>query len=304
MNLAIRTFVSFALVGAIAMFAQGVVAAQSSSGNFIDAVKKRVLNGLEAASRRKAFERFCDIESSVFANRVLREYGAIFVAAENVTLPDTCIFSSDEAARKFQSGLRAKSGLVGGVLITLQSSAMDSLLAVVQEATQLNIKVMPLDGSIAASRTYADSVNIWESRFDPALKAWAARGNISTDDANAVMTFALEKRIEKVIEWESHGMLFGTGRRTSIFSSTAPPGTSQHLLLLAFDVARQPSALLIALFNSHGWFQTVKGDPQHFTYLGLLTPELPKRGLKQVDYGGTIYWLPDASSIPPVSRLN
>jgi hypothetical protein len=305
MNSATSRLIGLFVGGIVAALSNCFVAAQVTSTNFIDAVTNRVLtSGGSKAPSKRTFKEFCDIETSAFANRALREYGAVFVAGENIKLPDTCIFQNDEATRKFQSGLQAKSSVVGGVLITLQTAAMDSLLVVVQEATQLNIKVVPLDGSIAASRTYSDSVNIWESRFDPALRVWTARGKISADDANAVAGLPVDKRIEKVIEWESHGMLFGTGRRTSIFSSTAPPGASQHLLLLAFDVSRQPTALLIALFNSHGWFQTVKGDPQHFTYLGLLTPELPKRGLRQINYGGTTYWVPDTTNFPAFNRPN
>jgi hypothetical protein len=65
------------------------------------------------------------------------------------------------------------------------------------------------------------------------------------------------------------------------------------LSLIAFDVARFPGAKLTSIFNANGWFQTVRGDPQHFTYLGLAENELPARGLRQVTVSGTNYWVPD-----------
>jgi hypothetical protein len=103
----------------------------------------------------------------------------------------------------------------------------------------------------------------------------------------------LDQQVEKVIEWESKRYWFGTNRRRSIFSSTAPPGTSQHISLIAMDIAPPLTPSKRALLNARGWFQTVKGDPGHFTYLGVPESDLPKRGLKAVLSDGISYWIPD-----------
>ena len=284
------------------------ILAQPAPANFIDLVLKR-LSGYGSGSNEmlispESISKFCAVDKSPLAKRVLTEYGAIFAAANEVQLPGVCIFPDERAVREFRSKLKTKTAVIDEVEIELQEVAMNSLFLVADDAKTVGIKIIPLDGSIAAGRTYFDTVRIWYSRFDPALKYWIARGKIATDDEAALRALPLEKQMEKVIEWESRGLLFGTGHALSIFSSTAPPGTSQHLSLLAFDVARFPSEKLIAIFNSHGWFQTVKGDPQHFTYLGLSESDLPGRGLRSMYYDGIKYWLPNVSEGDPIIHLN
>ena len=280
------------------------IGAQLTVGSaFIETVSKRIYDrASKTGSPQNAIKQFCDVEKSAFARRVFLEYGAMFVASDDVKLPDVCYFSDFEATKKFQSTVRTRTALIGGIEIKLQEPAMNALLKVIDEAGMLQIKVSPFDGTIAASRNYADTVVIWNSRFEPALKYWVRRGSVAPDEASQVVALPLEHRVEKVIEWESRGMWFGTGRSGSIFSSTAPPGSSQHLSLLAFDVAGRPSAQLIAIFNAHGWFQTVKGDSQHFTYLGLQEPELMARGLRPFYFGGMKYWIPDLAFSQAIVR--
>ena len=106
----------------------------------------------------------------------------------------------------------------------------------------------------------------------------------------------LEKKIEKILEWESQGIYFSPDRTRSILTSTAPPGTSQHLALLAFDVVEFRNPPVRATLNKNGWFQTIVDDPAHFTYLGLPESELPGRGLIAVAKGGHQYWIPHLPS--------
>ena len=105
-----------------------------------------------------------------------------------------------------------------------------------------------------------------------------------------------------VLGWESAGMNFGTNLRGPIFSSTAPPGTSQHLSLLAFDVTENGDPRVREILNRHGWHQTIVRDTPHFTFLGLPGSELPGRGLKAVYNGGRMYWVPDIPAVvlPPL----
>ncbi|HEY2866303.1 MAG TPA: hypothetical protein VGJ02_04370 [Pyrinomonadaceae bacterium] len=260
---------------------------------FVNFVSKRV----EPASVT-SFEKFCPINESRFARKVFTEYGAMFVASNDVQLPALCYFSDEASAAKFQSTLKTASTVINGAEITLQASAMASFLMVLDAAKQLHVRISPLDGSIAAARKYSDTVNIWNSRYQPALRSWRGQGKLEADEVDQLESMPLAAQVERVIEWESKGLLFGTGRRSSIFSSTAPPGTSQHLSLIAFDIAGRATPLVTAIFNANGWFQTIKGDPDHFTYLGVFEGELPKRGLKQIYYQGERYWVPDLPDAP------
>jgi hypothetical protein len=45
--------------------------------------------------------------------------------------------------------------------------------------------------------------------------------------------------------------------------------------------------------NKYGWFQTIKSDEPHFTFLGVAESELPKRGLTALRRGSRIYWIPN-----------
>ncbi|HSU25723.1 MAG TPA: hypothetical protein VLI65_07065, partial [Pyrinomonadaceae bacterium] len=89
-----------------------------------------------------------------------------------------------------------------------------------------------------------------------------------------------------------------TNMSRSIFSSVAPPGTSQHLFLLAFDVAEYRDPNVVSILNRNGWYQTVLNDEPHFTFVGVAASELPRRGLKLVYQNGTAYWIPN---LPPSS---
>src|SRR5262249_18593801 len=154
--------------------------------------------------------------------------GAMFVASSEVTLPSVCYFPDEKATKEFQAKLRIKSVVIDGTEIRLQEAAMNSLLAVVIEALAGGFKISPFDGAIAGGRSYIDTVNIWNSRFEPALQYWIANGKINLEDAAQIRRLPLERQIEKVLEWESHHLWFGTARSGSIFYSTAPPGASQH----------------------------------------------------------------------------
>jgi len=73
----------------------------------------------------------------------------------------------------------------------------------------------------------------------------------------------------------------------------APPGTSQHLSMLALDVKEFENAKVREILAAHGWFQTVASDLPHFTYIGAKESELPGLGLKKTTSGGRTFWVPD-----------
>jgi hypothetical protein len=237
-----------------------------------------------------SFTVICDVDRDPLAARVFREYGAILAASEEITLPPKCIFNSADEVGAFQRGLKIKSSMIAGVNIELQEAAMNALLAAIDELWPR--RITPLDGAIAGRRNYADTVRIWKSRFIPALNYWVAKGRIERIDANAAILAPVGEQVAKVMDWESRGMYFSTGRNRSIFSSVAPPGTSQHLSLIAFDVVEAGNPAVRSVLNKHGWFQTVDADEPHFTYLGIPETELPKRGLQRIRRGNHTFWIP------------
>jgi hypothetical protein len=221
----------------------------------------------------------------------------MFAASDDVVVPRKCIFDSEQDVNAFQKTLKTKTSIISGVTIELQEAAMDALLDVIEEIRPR--RFTPLDGAIAGRRNYADTVRIWNSRFIPALNYWVSKGKIARSDASSALLMPVPAQVEKIVDWESRGLYFNTGRTRSIFSSVAPPGTSQHLSLLAFDIVQDNDRLIREALNRNGWFQTVVGDTPHFTYLGLPETELPKLGLRVVIRGGHKFWIP---SIQPMNE--
>jgi len=232
----------------------------------------------------------CDIDGDPLADRVFREYGAIFAASDDVILPPKCIFRSEQELAAFHKTLRPKAAVISGVRIELQEAAMNALLDAIEEIQPR--RFTPLDGAIAGRRNYADTVRIWNSRFIPALNYWVSKGRIPRIEADSALLMPVADQVAWVTAWEGRGIYFNTGRTGSIFSSVAPPGTSQHLSLLAFDLVQNNDRTLREALNRNGWYQTVVGDTPHFTYLGVVESELPKRGLRPVVRGGHTFWIP------------
>lgn len=247
----------------------------------------------DKASCEKSIKCLCAIGTETIATLLLAEYGSIFAAAENVKLPDRCLFENEMQVQEFQRKLVTKSAVINGVIIELQAAAMEALLAAKAEIQRGKLRITPLDGSIAGKRSYSDTTRIWNSRFLRGLDHWTAKGMISQKEANRSRNADVITQLQNVLGWESRGFYFSTDFSRSILSSTAPPGSSQHLSLLAFDVVQYSNRNVRWILNKYGWFQTVANDPPHFTYLGFTEKELPSRGLKNIVRGNYIFWLPN-----------
>jgi len=248
-----------------------------------------------ASQRSKAsgnFQKICPSESDPVATRVLKEYGSLFIAASTIQVPAKCIFEDEADVSRFQTSIDMSSSKLGNAEISLQSAAMSDLLAAIQEASENRSRITPLDGAIAGTRSYADTVRLWNSRFYRALNYWEKKGRIAKSDADNARKLAPFSQVPQVVAWEAKGLYFSTNFSRSIFSSVAPPGTSQHLSGLAFDVAEYANSRVRAILNKHGWFQTVAADEPHFTYLGFPESELPKLGLILVTKNGYKFWVP------------
>src|SRR5215204_5581873 len=242
------------------------------------------------------FETFCPVSTNVIAARVLREYGSIFAATEAITLPSTCIFHGESEVVRFQKNLQKQVVEMDGIRIELQLEAARSLQKAIVEASAIELSITPLDGAIAGSRTYGDTLRLWNGRFFSALDYWTQQGKLTAADRDGISRLDLQKRVEKIIEWEATGVYFSTDKTRSIFSSVASPGASQHLSMIALDVVEYGRPEVRVILNQNGWFQTVIGDPPHFAYLGVPETELPKRGLRAVYKNGHMYWVPNMSA--------
>jgi hypothetical protein len=148
-------------------------------------------------------------------------------------------------------------------------------------------------GADAAARSYQDTVGLWASRVDPGLAHWTAKRKISSAEAARIRSLSPFDQVPEILKLESRGIYFSKDLSKSILYSVAPPGRSQHLSMLALDVAEHERPGVRIVLAKHGWYQTVISDLPHFTFLGVPEDRLPKLGLKKVTSSGRVFWVPD-----------
>ena len=134
---------------------------------------------------------------------------------------------------------------------------------------------------------------LWVSRVDPALKYWVEQGRIANDEAIRLRALSPSDQVSEVLRLEQQEIWFSKDLSKSIIYSVAPPGTSQHLSMLAFDVKEHDNPTLRSVLADHGWYQTVTSDLPHFTYLGVPESELFGLGLKKLQSGDRTFWIPE-----------
>lgn len=237
-------------------------------------------------------KKICPVDTDATAKRIFSEYGAIFVSS-GTRLPGKCIFTSEQDLQSFQSQSLPQTELIGGVNITLQKPAMEALLNAQQEAAKRRLRITPRGGSLAAKRSFENTVRLWNSRFYPALNYWVGRRKISAAEAAETRSLPVQQQVAKVLEWESRGFYFSKDLSKSILFSVAAPGASQHNFLLALDVQQFANKQVRQILADNGWFQTVQSDAPHFTYLGVAESDLPALGLKSVTVNGQKFWIPN-----------
>ncbi len=241
--------------------------------------------------RGLSFDDFCPAGDTL-TRRVLEEYGAMFVA-EGVRLPPACVFETEEEVERFQREAGWRAEVLDGTVVELQPAAMTALVSARDEAAFAGLRVTPRGGSEAGRRSFADSLRLWRSRCDPALDYWCAEGRLEGQEAERLRRLPLREQASAVLELERGGIFFSKDFKKSILQSVAAPGASQHLAMLALDIAEFGDARVQRLLSHHGWFQTVLSDLPHFTYLGLEEQDLPARGLRRVEAAGQTFWVPD-----------
>jgi hypothetical protein len=221
---------------------------------------------------------------------LLKEYGGIFATA--ATPPDRVIFADEKDVTRFQRLLKTRTSDIGEFRMTLQATALEALLAAIRSASEQGIVISPRAPDSAA-RSYLETVDLWRSRVDPALDHWSALGLLDLEEASRIRELSPFEQVSEVFRHEADGLYFAKDLSKSVIYSVAPPGSSQHLSMLAFDVKEFADPSVRRILEEHGWFQTVVSDLPHFTYLGRKRSELPAFGLKSVGYDQQEFWIPD-----------
>ncbi|MBX3289658.1 MAG: hypothetical protein KF855_09975 [Acidobacteria bacterium] len=260
--------------------------AQTASADFRKVVEKRLLD------KQQKLENICPVDTNIVARRVFKDYGAMFIAVDDVKYPSKCVFATEDEVLSFQSGVRSKTAVINNVSVTLQEESFNALEKARAEAIKAGLNITPRGGS-ASKRSFADTARIWNSRFEPGLKHWIAQKRISAADAEKARRMDIIDQVAQVMEWEKDRLWFSTRFNYSIFSSVAAPGTSQHLSMIALDVTQFADKRVRAILNKHGWFQTIIDDTPHFTYLGRKEKDLPKYGLRPETKDGFTFWIPN-----------
>ena len=156
-----------------------------------------------------SLESLCPITTSAVAARVFREYGSVFAAADSVTLPAVCVYPGEAAVIKFQKGIKTRSIETGGIQIDLQEDASDALERAINQAAEIELTITPLDGAIAGSRSYGDSLRLWNGRFFRALDHWTRVGKLTPADRELILGADLQKKIEMIIQSDNLDPLLG-----------------------------------------------------------------------------------------------
>jgi len=224
--------------------------------------------------------------------RLILEYGAVFTARGGAAPPTRVVFRDDAEVDAFQKSLQRSTAKLGQFDVTLQTAAMDALLEACRSAELGGLTVTPR-GREAAARSYAETVELWASRVEPALEHWANEGRLSIAASERIRALAPFDQVSEVLQLEGEGLWFSKDLSKTILHSVAPPGASQHLSLLAFDVVEFDEPEVRNILARHEWFQTVTSDLPHFTFLGMSEEELPAAGLRRVESNGREFWVPD-----------
>ncbi|MBA3634611.1 MAG: hypothetical protein H0W58_17655 [Acidobacteria bacterium] len=230
--------------------------------------------------------------SDTIKQKLLAEYGAMFVAKGGVTPPNTVVFKDEAEVSRWQSGVAKSRENICGFEIELQTPAMKALKGAIAEAERNDLTITPR-GTDAAKRDYSGTVELWASRVKPGLTHWVKQGKLSESEALRICTLSPFEQVSEIFKLESQEIYFSKDLLKSIIYSVAPPGTSQHISMLALDVNEHDNAKVRDILAKHGWFQTVESDLPHFTFLGVSENQLSDLGLKKRNNAGRIFWIPN-----------
>ena len=223
--------------------------------------------------------------------RLFQEYGSVFVARGGAIAPNKVVFKNEEEVAAFQSELEVSQFEISGYTLQLQAAAANALFNAIAEGKRAGLLITPR-GADSARRNYNDTIELWRSRVEPALVHWVRNGRLDDDQAEKIRSLSPYEQVPEVFALEEHGIYFAKDLSKSIIYSVAPPGASQHLSMLAFDVAEFDDLKVRAILAKHHWYQTVTSDLPHFTFLGVEENELPELGLRSIVNSDREFWVP------------
>jgi len=237
--------------------------------------------------------------SSKLEARLVAEYGAIFVTV--AVPPPKIIFEGEADVQVFQDSLDTAKHVFGGYEIELQSKAMSALKAAASQAAAMGRSISPRSAD-SARRSYQETLALWERNVSRGLDHWLSLGGLTMHQTETIRSLPVTSQVEAVLELEqSRQIFFSTYFDKSILQSVAAPGASQHLSMLAFDVAELNDSTAETVMALNGWYRTVLSDLPHFTYLGHPESTLSDLGLEQVvresDDCAYHFWIPSASTL-------
>src|ERR1700687_3811630 len=90
--------------------------------------------------RGKAISDICPPNDQV-AQRVLHDYGAMFVGSEDILPPPLCVFGSEDQVSRFQKAAGRAAATIGDAVIVLQPAAMTALLKVRAKARAAGLDI-------------------------------------------------------------------------------------------------------------------------------------------------------------------
>jgi hypothetical protein len=235
--------------------------------------------------------------SSAVERRLFSEYGAVFTTA--ATPPPTVIFANASEVEQFQASLSVRRARSGEFEIELQSQALGSLFSAVEALGRQNGRITARAADSGA-RSYQDTVGLWLRNVTRGLDHWESAGGLSASQAQVIRDLPPLEQVAVILELEeTQQILFGTFFDRSILYSVAAPGASQHLSLLAFDVAEYKDVEVERELGLYGWYRTVPNDLPHFTYLGRTPEGLADAGLiratREYEERSYSFWIPDVA---------
>ena len=233
--------------------------------------------------------------SDPVGKRLLAEYGAVFIARGGAIPPDRIIFRDQMDVEEFQNKVSFQEIDFDGTTIELQTSAANHLADAIGAAREKALTITPR-GADSGRQSYGETERLWKSRVDPALDHWTSKGRLSETEAETIRKLSPFEQVPIVLDLEKDGVFFSKDFSKTILYSVAPPGTSQHLSMLAFDVAEFDQPEVREILEDHFWYQTVPSDLPHFTFLGVPASELINLGLKKVEQAERSFWVPDLNS--------
>ena len=229
--------------------------------------------------------------------RLIAEYGAIFVTT--AVPPPKVVFANEVEVSSFQASVDKLRHAFGDYEIELQTDAMIALKAAARQAADLGISISPRAAD-SGSRSYEETVKLWHRNVTRGLDHWLATGKLSQEQVESIRNLPTANQVETILNMEdADHIFFSTHFDKSILYSVAAPGASQHLSMLAFDIAEFGNKTAETVMSSNGWYRTVSSDLPHFTYLGHEERSLPGFGLERVvlesDECMYHFWIPNRS---------